>query len=51
MLRNKKKIKIKINLKEVINNILPIFAIYKIVYIDKQFINLIVNNFKNILLL
>ena len=44
----KKVLKKKLSLKKVINNMPPIFAIYKAIYIDKYFAILIIISFKNI---
>lgn len=41
----------KSSLKEVMNNMLPVFVIYKAVYIDERSINLIVIGSKNMSLL
>lgn len=48
-LNNKKERKKKPRLKKVVNNIPPISAIYKTIYIDERFVNLIAISFKNML--
>lgn len=47
VLKDKKEKKKKPSLKIVLNNVPPVFAIYKTVYIDQRFTNLIVIGFKN----
>lgn len=46
-LKDKKKKKKKPSLKNVVKNILLVFAIYKIVHIDERSTNLIIIGFKN----
>lgn len=48
ILKNKKKIEKKPSLKEIMDNILSIFVVYKIVYVNKYSSSLIVISFKNI---
>lgn len=50
-LKDKKERKKKLSLKKVMNNLPPIFAKYKAIYIDKRYANLTVISSKNMLLL